>query len=155
MPSLLTILEILKKDYPSIIFTEDDEFSWSPNKNTIRYYTDNNEWEKLFHELGHAINNHQKYTHDIGLLSNEREAWSEAIKIAKNYNLNIEQTTIESQLDTYRTWLSSRSTCPSCHSIGIQIAMYLYSCIICGQSWKVNEAKICSLRRYKIINKRS
>lgn len=150
MQSISSILKILKIDYPDLIFVEDESFSWSPATKVIRYKNQDSEWEKLFHEVGHAIMNHNQYTYDIGLLANEREAWQKAKEIAKLYKLKILQTIIEAELDTYRKWLGDRSTCPNCQSTGIQANANFYACPTCSQQWKVNDAKLCLLRRYKI-----
>lgn len=150
MQSIHSILSKLKNDYTDINFKENDLFAWSPKDKTVSYNLLNNEWEKLFHEVGHALIGHIDYTHDINLLTCERDAWEKAKKIAHIYNYEISDQIIESQLDTYRQWLHARSTCPSCQSTGLQMNSKKYSCITCGQTWRVNEAKVCSLRRYKI-----
>ena len=150
MLSIQSILSQLKSDYPNIHFKKADIFAWSPKDQTISYNVVSNEWEKLFHELGHALIGHYDYSHYISLLACERDAWVKAKIIASTYNYSISEDIIESQLDTYRAWLHARSTCPSCQSTGMQISSKKYSCLTCMQTWRVNEAKICSLRRYKI-----
>jgi hypothetical protein len=80
----------------------------------------------------------------------ERDAWDKANEIAEIYHLEINDEIVQSTLDTYRDWLHERSNCPVCQASGIQIEKYAYRCIACNHKWRVNEARICALRRYKI-----
>ena len=55
---------------------------------------------------------------------------------------------IEEHLDTYRDWLHARSSCPDCTATGYQTDASTYACPACSHTWRVNEARICQLRRY-------
>jgi len=81
----------------------------------------------------------------------EREAWSYASRqLGPAYGVAIADNDAETALDTYRDWLHARSTCPSCQAIGVQTSKHHYSCVACHEKWRVNDARICALRRYKI-----
>lgn len=150
MPSTTSILSELQRDFPAIRFLRGDSFRWSPNDQII-YYANSTDTTSLLHEVAHAALGHTSYTYDIELLKAERDAWSMTTTVlAKRYRLPINQEQIETMLDTYRDWLHSRSLCPSCDSTGVQSATNQYSCVACSSRWRVNEARSCQLRRYKI-----
>lgn len=148
MVSTTSIIRQLKNDYPNFKYKKAASSSWSHSESTI-YYSNNDNYSFLFHELSHALLNHAYYGRDIELIKKEREAWDKAKKIAKNYDIYIDEELIQSNLDTYRDWLHKRSTCPNCNAIGMQIDKQLYKCLACNYRWRVNEAKTCALRRYK------
>lgn len=146
---LTSLLTKLKEDYPTLTFTEDGRFLWSPEKHTIFYRADGNS-DILLHEVAHAELQHQEYTRDIELVAMERAAWTTAQRLATKYSITIDTATAEDHLDTYRDWLHARSTCPACTATGYQTSVDTYTCPACTQSWKVNEARVCQLRRVKI-----
>jgi len=121
---------------------------WSHAESTIDF-VNNGDTGLLLHELAHALLNHIDYSRDIELLVMERQAWDKAKELATKYDLEIEDEFIQSNLDTYRDWLHSRSTCPKCNANGLQIKSSLYHCLACNNKWRVNEARTCALRRYK------
>lgn len=146
-----SLLNRLKKDHPSFHFVESDHFAWQPEISTILWSIDGS--AQLLHELGHAILGHDLFNRDIELLGMERDAWEEARKLAKKYDIDLDTTTVEDDLDTYREWLHARSTCPRCNVNGIQVAKDLYQCLICDAKWRVNDARVCNLKRTLLINK--
>lgn len=150
MPSIHYVIDKIKKDYPEISFVEGNDFSWSIKNNTIEFTNDDSGWPMLLHEIAHSLLGHNDYSNGIHLLNIERDAWIKAQELAENYSLNIEEETIEKSLDTYRDWLHSRSKCPQCSAIGIETEKYIHHCIECGYRWKVNDGRICRLRRDKI-----
>jgi len=83
----------------------------------------------------------------------ECEAWNKVIELAKNYTISISQEDVQSDLDTYREWLYKRSSCPKCQANGVQNGDKIYQCLACNHKWRVNEARICALRRYKMNKK--
>jgi hypothetical protein len=141
------ILSQLIKDYPSLKFIEGDDFRWSPEISTIFYKNDGDE-ALLLHELGHALLHHQDYDRDVTLLTMERDAWDKARTLP--YSVAITDDTVQDHLDTYRKWLHARSTCPTCSANGQQVKKFSYHCIACGADWRVNEARLCGLKRYTI-----
>ena len=94
-----------------------ESFFWSPKLKKITYNqsiidTEVGIWSML-HEVAHASLNHISYTSDLGLLRLEVEAWNEAKKLARQLEIEIDDSHIQDCLDTYRDWLHRRSTCPS------------------------------------------
>ncbi len=149
MQSTTSILKQLKNDFPQFIFKKSDNFLWSSSDNTIYFCNLSlNNIIFLIHELSHALLHHTKYDHDITLLAMERQAWDKTVQIAPKYGISIDEDIIQSNLDSYRDWLHARSTCPKCNANGLQIDKSVYKCPACTHSWRVNEARTCSLRRY-------
>lgn len=149
MPSTKSILKKLTVDFPQFRFAKGDDFHWSPSDNTIFYADSPTGYSFLFHELSHALLGHSNYDKDIELITIERQAWDLAVSIAKQYNLEIDQETVESNLDSYRDWMHTRSICPDCSTIGVETSKNIYLCPACNNQWRVNEARLCALRRYR------
>ncbi len=123
MPSTIVQISQLKADYPQFNFKKTSNFYWSPVDQTVGYTRMN---ALLFHELAHAVLSHNDYHQDIELLEMERDAWDEAIKIAKKYGFPIDDKTVQISLDTYRDWMHNLSTCPNCGEIGMQTSKNNY-----------------------------
>lgn len=153
MPSTASLISKLQIDYPQFLFKKATRFLWSPSDQTI-YYTDKKGANYIFllHELSHGLLDHADYNHDIGLIAMESKAWDKVIELADYYDVPIDDGIVQSTLDTYRDWLHLRSTCPNCKATGIQNGKTSYLCLACNHEWRVNEAKICALRRYKMKN---
>ena len=149
MPSTLSLLPKLKKDYSHIIFAAGTRFAWSPEAHTVFYdESDPENTSLLLHELAHGLLQHRDYSKDVELISIESAAWEKALEIAPLYKIKITDDIVQDNLDTYREWLHARSTCPSCEATGYQSGKSTYTCVACSHTWKVNEARICALRRY-------
>ncbi len=149
MPSIASILPRLKNNFPQFAFKKGPEFCWSSDEKTIYYKdTGKDQYCFLFHELAHALLEHDNYDKDIRLLVMERQAWDYATKLATEYDCHIPTDIIQNNLDTYRDWMHARSTCPKCTAIGMQTTDNLYACSSCNHKWRPNEARNCSLRRY-------
>ena len=149
MPSTRSLLANLRRDFPDITFAEGSPFRWSPEQRTV-YYADSRDGASLLHEVAHAQLAHTHYTRDIELLQMERDAWEYTARLTKQYNVAIDPDHIETMLDSYRDWLHARSICPSCQATGVQTDIKHYHCLACLATWKVNEARSCALRRYKV-----
>ena len=151
MPSTSSLLDHLHQRHPSVTFVAGDVFSWQPETSTITYDSEDPLFDaRLLHEVGHAELKHGSYDRDIDLIAMERDAWQRArIELAPTYNVVIDGDVIHHDMDTYRDWLHERSTCPHCDSNGIQIKQREYKCVSCRQTWRVNEARNCQLRRYR------
>lgn len=151
MPSMNLLLDKLRHDFPSFHFTEDTYFAWSPENSTVHFHpTEENADSLLLHELSHGILEHQAYREDVTLLAMEAAAWNKAQELAVEYETHISDDLIEDNLDTYRDWLHARSTCPSCQATGYQTGKKQYACPACNGQWRVNEARVCGLKRYKV-----
>lgn len=151
MRSISSLIHKLKTDYPDLIFFETDYFSWSPLTKTVSYTTSQpHAAALLLHELSHALLDHQEYTRDIQLLGMETAAWEMARQLADQYRIKIHEDTLQNHLDTYRDWMHARSTCPDCTATGYQTKPYEYNCAACSHGWRVNEARLCGLKRYRL-----
>ena len=153
MPSTCSILKKLKSDYPTVNFQPADDYLWSPGEKTVYYaenLTDKDGYAYLLHELSHGLLGHSDYDRDVTLIAMERAAWDKAKELAVKYSLTIDDDLVESNLDSYRDWLHARSTCPNCDATGLQTKKLGYRCPACDQKWRVNEARVCALRRFSI-----
>jgi hypothetical protein len=151
MPSIISLITKLQADFPTFTFTSGKEFRWSPQDQTIYYPDSSSDSSALLHELAHAMLQHNSYTRDIQLIEIERDAWDYAKHtLAERYAVTIDETTIQEALDTYRDWLHARSTCPECQATGLQSKTNRYKCLACHTQWRVNEARVCALRRYTL-----
>jgi len=148
IPSKTNLVAQLEIDFPGITFTAGEQFMWSPKNQTV-FYADHDD-AQLLHELAHGLLEHSEYTRDVELITLERAAWDKALELAPHYHITIDEDQIEAHLDTYRDWLHARSTCPSCTAVGFQIKKATYQCPACGHQWRVNDARICGLKRYSI-----
>ena len=150
MPSTHSMLNKLKQDFPNLTFQPADDFWWSAANKTV--YIDSladNSQILTLHELSHALLNHTNYERDVELLQLERDAWEYARTVLSNkYDIPIDNETIQDHLDTYRHWIYARSSCPQCSTNGVQKKERIYTCISCNHNWRVNEARVCALRRY-------
>jgi hypothetical protein len=155
MPSIASLVKTLQCDFPQFAFEISDDFRWTPSLQTI-YYTPirSDASQQILHELGHALLGHIDYEKDITLLKIERDAWDYAKDtLAARYRVSLSNDQVQDALDSYRDWLHARSTCPACTAIGMQIKKQTYRCLACTHQWRVNEARICALRRYTIATK--
>ncbi len=152
MPSTPSLLERISEDFADLTFENGQHFEWQPDSRTVVYDIDDPYFDAhLLHEVSHAILNHTKYDRDIDLIAMERDAWQLAkVEMAERYGVRVPASILHYDMDTYRDWLHSRSTCPHCGSNGLQVKKREYRCVTCLRSWKVNEARSCALRRYRI-----
>ncbi|MNH50479.1 hypothetical protein D3C73_20930 [compost metagenome] len=154
MPSIALLVSNLALDYPDYTFSPGDHFRWASDTLEITYDpADAHAQEHILHELAHALLKHSNYDRDIQLITIERDAWHHAKEIlCPRYKVALADAVIQDALDTYRDWLHARSTCPNCHATGMQNKKHHYRCIACRHTWRVNEARVCSLRRYSLSN---
>lgn len=154
MPLTHSLLVNVIDRFPEVQFVEAEDFSWSPDKQTVFYVaTEENADALLLHELGHSLLGHHDYQRDIQLIGMETDAWEKATTLAKEFSVSIKDDTIQDHLDTYRDWLHERSRCPECEATGHQVGRLQYRCLACMSEWRVNEARTCQLRRYRLNTK--
>lgn len=149
MPLPASILNKLEKRY-SVPLVAGDVFRYSPSEGTVYYAANDDSIDYLIHEMGHALLEHTTYTHDIELLSMERDAWKKAHEIAREIGISLNYQIEEEALDSYRDWLHQRSTCPTCKETGVQGADRDYTCISCGSTWAVTRQQTCRVYRKQI-----
>jgi hypothetical protein len=146
-----SLIHKLKTTYPDLIFIEAEHFSWSPSEKKIFYDPKKaHASHLLLHELSHALLDHHEYRRDVELIAMETAAWEKAKTYADTYNVRFDENVIQDHLDTYRDWLHARSSCPNCSANGYQVEAALYTCPACSHRWKVNEARLCGLKRYSL-----
>lgn len=147
------LLAKLQNDYPEFSFEESARFSWHAGKRVVSYRkealrTKNGAWA-LLHELGHALFDHTDYTNDIELLQMEVAAWEKARELCTYYGLPIDEDYVQDCLDSYRDWLHTRATCPTCFIRCLQKDTHSYLCHNCGTSWRVTRSRHCRPYRRK------
>lgn len=155
MQSTRSLIKRLRADFPGYKFESSNGFWWSAHQQAIHFdpLAEHSTVYSL-HELSHAILGHQGYEYDIDLVKLERDAWDYARRIlAPEYGVTMDSDIIQNNLDTYRDWLHARSQCPECEATGLQTRQRYYRCLACGHQWRVNEARICALRRYSLQSK--
>ena len=150
------LLPQIERDFPAFVFAPGEVFAWLPEKQTITHpaVTTDDDIAQLLHELSHGILQHTTYDRDIQLIDMEREAWKYAVEtLAPRYafSLAMDHDVVQDALDSYRDWLHERSTCPKCNAVGLEAAKHRYRCLHCQGEWRVNEAKQCQLRRYRVV----
>jgi ssDNA-binding Zn-finger/Zn-ribbon topoisomerase 1 len=150
MPSTISLIRQLKSDYPQFHFQKANRFLWSPSEHTVYYTSADSDYAFLLHELSHGLLGHAEYKRDVELIAMERAAWDKAVELAPNYSLTFSENLVENTLDSYRDWLHARSTCPNCKATGLQVKQREYTCPACRHNWRVNEARVCALRRFSI-----
>ncbi len=151
MVSTKSVLKSVRQLLPDVTFVADQDFAWNPEQKTIYYSIDDPDFAaRLLHEAGHASLKHTDFKKDIQLVEIERDAWQKAEQLAEEIGLKIDKSVIQAHLDGYRDWLHARSLCPDCQQNGIQSGDNIYKCILCGKYWRVNDARRCELRRYKL-----
>ena len=165
-PLMPWLIQKLSAAHPTVVFEKSDHFAWSPSRRTI-YYDPSPSLENdapflLLHELSHALLEHHTYRRDSELVAMESAAWERTVQYiadshkwlasapAKIPSLTMSDAVVQDHLDTYREWLHARSTCPVCSATGYQTKQYRYACPACSHQWRVNEARVCALRRYSI-----
>lgn len=87
----------------------------------------------FLHEVGHAVSGHRDFVTDVERLKIEVEAWSEARKLADTYGVEVDESLIQSELDTYRDWLHQKSRCPKCGLTRFQTPDSVYHCPLCDR----------------------
>jgi hypothetical protein len=148
-----TLISKLRRDFKEFSFKKDTVYKWSPGTKTVHFRPlrqPEDAWT-LLHELAHGILGHFTFKRDIELVGKEVEAWEyAAVTLSPKYGFVIPPSVIEEELETYRDWLHNRSICPDCSSNGIQTKTDTYQCLNCRCLWRVNDARTCELRRYKL-----
>ena len=124
-------LEKIKRDFPDFRFVSGKKFTFRPPRTIVIGPEESQEKVFLLHELGHATLGHKNFNTDVARLKMEVEAWEEAKKIAKRYQIEIDEDLIQDELDTYRDWLHTKSKCKKCGLTMYQTTDSKYHCPRC------------------------
>jgi len=142
------VLALLSDSYN---LTPGNRFSYNSETKAIDYVPESMDTPlgklALLHEIAHANLDHFSYTYDIELFSMEIDAWKETKKLAKKYEVKVNESHIKNCLKSYDYWLTKRATCPKCKTFGHQRSYDLFSCFVCDTYWKVNHRKDREIRR--------
>ena len=126
-----SFLSRLSEDYPEFSFRKGVRFSFRPPKTIMFGATEDNDSLLLLHELGHALCGHVDFSIDAERLKMEREAWTKAEELAKQYGVEYDEDMAEKELETYRCWLDTKSRCPHCKLTRYQTPDGNYHCPRC------------------------
>ncbi len=127
----IEFLECLTKDYPEFRFVFGRKFTFRPSK-TIAIGPLEPHWQLLvLHELSHALLKHKSFKMDAERLKMESAAWEQARKLASRYNIEVDESFVQEELDTYRDWLHKKSRCPVCGLTRFQTPDSKYHCPRC------------------------
>ncbi len=151
--SLPALIALLERDNPDLSFVAGKRFAWHGGKRNVSYMSASIEdataqWSVL-HELGHALLDHNDYESDIELLQMEAAAWEKAHLLAENYGIVLDEEYVQDCLDSYRDWLHTRATCPTCSARCLQTTRSTYRCHNCNTSWRVTRSRLCRPYRRK------
>lgn len=121
----------LKADFPEFNFRNGRKFAFRPPKTIIIGPEEPSDKLLLLHELGHALLSHRNFETDAKRLKMELAAWNKARELADFYGVFFDEELMESELDTYRNWLDTRSRCPTCGLTCFQSPDGKYHCPKC------------------------
>lgn len=124
-------LSLLAKDYPTFSFRIGPRSHFHYPR-TIVVSPDESHFSLVaLHELAHALLKHQNFSTDVKRLKMESAAWELAKNLAEKYQVPLDEDFIESELDSYRDWLHSRSKCPICGLTRFETPDQKYHCPLC------------------------
>lgn len=126
-----TLLPRLQTDHPELRFVSGKKFAFRPPRTIVIGPEEPRDDLLLLHELGHALSRHQHFTSDAARLKLEVAAWAKAEELAAHYQVPWDEELVQTELDTYRDWLHSRSRCPHCGLTRYQTTDGAYHCPRC------------------------
>lgn len=126
------LLDRLKRDYPEFRFVSGKKFAFRPPKTIVIGPDEESTALLLLHEVAHAVCGHVSFKTDIERLKMESEAWEKARELASQYGIEINEDSIQDELDTYREWLHKKSRCPVCGLTRFQTPDGQYHCPQCN-----------------------
>lgn len=135
-----TLLDLLKQDFPDLVFKTGKKFSFSPPKTVVLGPPEPFYDLLTLHEVGHALSDLFDYETHVERLKIETAAWEEAAKLYATYKEKSpkslttpewDQNFVETNLDTYRNWLHTKSLCKKCGLTRYQSKDGAYHCPHC------------------------
>lgn len=144
--------ESILSRFPQLTFQPTTTGSCWDGERRIVYIDQTDSTAIVLHEISHALLRHRHYRRDIELLQLEASAWQQTMLLARDLDLLVPklEETATTALDSYRDWLYARSQCPRCQHTGVQSTVDTYRCLVCLAHWRVNEARVCGLKRVRI-----
>ena len=121
----------IKSSYPEFTFREGKKFAFRPPKTIIFGPSEPHFELLLLHEVSHAILGHRTFKTDVERLKMESEAWDQAEKLTKTFNIPFDAEFAQSELDSYRDWLHTKSKCQKCGLTRYQTRDGRYFCPHC------------------------
>jgi len=147
----MDIIDVYKSTF---IFAVSSVFKWSPSNNTIYFNSDDIKSItgrlSLLHEISHGLLKHHSFDYDLDLVRRERQAWAKTKDLASKHNIKFNDEHADSCLETYRSWLYSRSSCPNCHQSAAETRPQQYRCFNCFTKWSVSKDQTCQIQRRRI-----
>ena len=148
----MDIIDVYKSTFS---FVPSDVFHWSPESNTIffnNFEIINNKGKlSLLHEVAHALLQHTNYRYDIDLIKIESDSWQKTKLLALEQNVEFDDGHAQECLESYRSWLHKRATCPNCEQVSLESKPQVYACFNCGAQWNVSRNQLCQIQRKRLI----
>lgn len=127
----VSFFETLIEDFPDYRFIIGKKFAFRPPRTVVIGPSEPFSQLLTLHEVGHAVCGHKDFKMDIMRLKMENQAWEEARKLARVYQIEVNEDLIQDELDTYRDWLHQKSRCPNCGLTRFQTSDGQYHCPRC------------------------
>lgn len=126
-----SLLDKISNAYPNLSLKPGSRFLFRPPRTVFYNKDDKNFALLIMHEIGHAILGNSSFKTDIERLKIERNAWDEAKKLCKKFNIPFNKDLAEDELDSYRNWLHQKSLCKTCGLTRYQTIDGKYHCPKC------------------------
>ncbi len=147
----MELIDVFKSTFS---FTPSDVFHWSPENNTIFY--NSNDLKKntgrlsLLHEIAHGLLTHSSYDYDLDLIRLESAAWEKTRSLASERKIDFIEEHAQECLESYRSWLHRRATCPNCEQVTLEALPQHYACFNCHTQWNVPRNQLCQIQRKRL-----
>ena len=129
-----SLLKTLENDYPELKFRPGGKkFLFRPPKTIVLGPDEPMADLLLLHELSHALLGHFSFTTDIARVKMESDAWAKTKELAAKYSVPVDDNFIETELDTYRDWLHTKSKCKKCGLTRFETPDGKWHCPFCEQ----------------------
>ncbi len=132
------------RSYPNYSFVSSGYFAFDASEELVHYDESelgSNEGRlSLLHEISHAELGHFTFTNDFELLVMEAQAWHLTKRLCNEHGVRINDIYIQSCIDTYDHWLSTRSSCPHCKNFCLPGTKdpHNFRCFLCGCKWQAS-----------------
>lgn len=147
----MELIDVFKSTFK---FTPSDVFHWSPENNTI-FYNDAEVHNpkgrlSLLHEVAHGLLGHTTYRYDVELIKIESAAWVRTKELAAEQEIAFDDEHAQECLESYRSWLHKRATCPNCQQVTLEAKPQHYACFNCHTQWNVPRSQLCQIQRKRL-----